>query len=1839
MWCKRVLALAVVLVALNSCGDGGGVDQLTAPGDLPSFVISDAAHPPGRAGFYFRPPLVPDASPFPGTFDPNLSPVARVCTLSGGPTTYSCTTTTTTIATFNGSTGSAALTVDTKEESYNALWKTPKNLTQGQNKYRLEVRVGMTLLGYLDFWFVKNSKELQAAMAAPNADQYVIVVAGNNVPIKFRIEETAPPVAADDAYAVAEDNALVVGAPGVLGNDSDPEGDPITAVLVSGPSNGGLVLNADGSFTYTPNANFHGSDSFTYQANDGLVGSNVATVSITVTPVNDAPVAADAAETTDEDVPVDVTLSATDVDLDALTFSIVSGPANGTLGSISTPVVCVAGTCTATVKYTPNAGVSGPDAFTYKANDGTVDSNVAMVDITVNAVDNAPTAVDDAATVAEDAAPTAIDVLANDTDPDGGPKSVVSVTQPANGTVVITGGGTGLTYQPNVDYCNDPPGTTLDTFTYTLTPGGSTATVSVTVTCVDDPPTAVDDAATVLEDDAATAIAVLANDTDVDGGSISIASVTQPANGTVAITGGGTGLTYQPDPDYCNDGVTTDDFTYTLSPGSSTATVSVTVTCVNDAPSFDLPASPDQSAPADGGAQTVTGFATNISAGPANESGQVLTFNVSNDDNTLFSVQPAIDPATGNLTYTPSGTPGSATVSVYLSDDGGTANGGDDTSDTQTFQITILLPNQAPVSAAQSVTTDEDAAKLITLSATDGDEDELTFSIVTGPTNGTLGALGAPVCGSGTCTATVTYTPNADYNGSDSFTFKTNDGTDDSAPATVDVTIDAVNDLPVAGADAFDFIGNTELRVDLSAVGTPHALETTGSGMGVLGNDSDPVEGDPVSIVGIVGCADTTAPFDCAIAGVGRVVLEATGRFSFVPEPGDAGATESFEYILSDGTDPVNGTVTLTRHERVWYIDNSGAAGNGTSTAPFNAITAANLNDNDGDGDLTDDMDSAGDFIFVYFGNGSASGLSGGLFLESGQHLIGEHAGLSLNLDLNGNTGPINLVAASPGNRPFMDDNVADGFDGVAARNVAPAEIVGMNLAGSTNAIDWTTTAAFAGTGTFSIRDNVIRSAGSEGVDANLAGTAGLNLGFHDNVITSTGTGLDIQETGTGSLTITHFDDNVVSGNTGGSGIVVNNAIFDATPGGGFNTVNGGTTAIGASGDGVGGVGLSLGNVQGDVHFGNLNIFADGGAGLTVAGTGAGMQFRVNSGGGPTGTIVATGGPAVDASSTGLDLRLAGLTSTNSSATGVSLTNVTGTFSAAAGSSINNATGMDFAISGGNANVAYAGTITDDVGQLVSVSNTTGGTRAFTGAITDGDDTDGSGISLSSAAGSTTFSGGLILSTGSNAAFVATGGGTVAVCDENPCNAGATGALVNKITTTTGTALNVANTNIGANNLEFRNISAGTGTSGPTTGIVLNTTGSSGGLKVNGTGGAGSGGTIQRATGPGIQLTSTSHVSLSYMSVQNGGDDGIRGSTVNNLDLQTVSVTSNGNAVGEHGIELSQLTGSGSMANVTVSGSGEHNVSIANTSGTLSAFNVTNSSFTTTNMTTGGDGVLVENNGTGAMTVSITGSTFTDNKGDHFQAATTAGASGLTNITFSNNTLSTTAANDPNVVGGGITISPSGASDFLFTISNNNLQQAFDEAINLNLGTASTAAASMIGTVSGNIIGTAGDVDSGSESGTGISVISNGAGLTTVAVTNNQVRQYANPYGILINTKEGSSNLNATVTGNTVANPGSFAINGIRVDAGATAGDSGTLCAAVTGNSVADSGPGADTDIRLRQRFNTTIRLPGYGGANNDLTAVNSFVAGNNAGSDVSSAHNVGGGGFGFVGGAACITP
>jgi hypothetical protein len=404
----------------------------------------------------------------------------------------------------------------------------------------------------------------------------------------------------------------------------------------------------------------------------------------------------------------------------------------------------------------------------------------------------------------------------------------------------------------------------------------------------------------------------------------------------------------------------------------------------------------------------------------------------------------------------------------------------------------------------------------------------------------------------------------------------------------------------------------------------------------------------------------------------------------------------------------------------------------------------------------------------------------------------------------------------------------------------------------------------------------------------------------------------------------------------------------------------------------------------------------------------------------------------------------------------------------------------------------------------------------------------------------------------------------------------------------------------------------------------------------------GSGGTIQNSTGPGINLNSTKAVNLDQMNIQNSGDDGIRGSSVAGFALSNSNVTGNGNAVGERGIDMLQLSGSGGISNSTISGSAEANLRIENDTANLTAFNITGSTISNTNMTTGDDGILVLNTGSAAMTVSVTGSTFTDNKGDHFQAATDADATGTMNITFNNNTLTTTAGNDPNVVGGGITINTSGSLDITFQVNNNNIQQAFDDGININLDPGSQAGASMNGTINGNTIGTAAQLDSGSESSNAITVAAKGAGTMTIAVTNNTVRQWGNGYGIFVGTTEGSADVNAIVSGNTLSNPGTFGLNGIRVDAGAAAGDSGMLEITLTNNTATGTGgtatgnPAADADIRLRQRFNTTIKLPGYAGANNDTAAVNAFVAGNNTVGgvpSVSSAHNVGGGGFGFIGG------
>jgi hypothetical protein len=158
----------------------------------------------------------------------------------------------------------------------------------------------------------------------------------------------------------------------VLLNDSDPDGDSLSVASVTQPSAGSATITAGNFVIYAPAANFNGSDSFTYTASDGRGGRSTAAVSVTVNPVNDAPVANNQSVTTGLNTPVAITLQASDVDGDPLTYSVVTSPSNGSLSGTAPDL-----------SYTPNLGFSGSDSFTFKAMDALAESNVATVSITV----------------------------------------------------------------------------------------------------------------------------------------------------------------------------------------------------------------------------------------------------------------------------------------------------------------------------------------------------------------------------------------------------------------------------------------------------------------------------------------------------------------------------------------------------------------------------------------------------------------------------------------------------------------------------------------------------------------------------------------------------------------------------------------------------------------------------------------------------------------------------------------------------------------------------------------------------------------------------------------------------------------------------------------------------------------------------------------------------------------------------------------------------------------------------------------------------------------------------------------------------------------------------------------------------------------------------------------------------------------------------------------------------------------------------------------------------------------------------------------------------------------
>jgi outer membrane protein OmpA-like peptidoglycan-associated protein len=682
------------------------------------------------------------------------------------------------------------------------------------------------------------------------------------------------PTAVDDTVSLAEDGDVLVD---VLANDTNLVDLPVAITAVSAPAHGTAVI-VGAQVRYTPAANYHGPDSFTYTITDGNGSVATATVTVTVTSVDDIPVASDDTATVDEDSNVSVPVLANDTNLVDLpiTITAVSVPAHGTAVIVGDSVT-----------YTPAADYSGPDSFTYTITDGNGSAATATVTITVTGVDDVPVAVDDTATVDEDLAVTTA-VLDNDTGLGDGPLVVTIAVPPAHGTAVVDAPAGTITYTPAPDY-HGP-----DTYSYTVTDADgdpATAVVAMTVTSVDDVPLAVADVAPVVED-TETPIDVLGNDTGLGDGPITVTITTPPAHGTVVVNGDNT-VTYTPDPDY----VGPDTFSYTVTDGdnqSSTAAVAVTVSDVDDVPTA-----------ADDTATVVEDVATLI---------DLLGNDTGLGDGPIVVSVPT-PPAHGTLTLEADNTVTYTPDPEYSGPDSFeyTVTDNDGQTSTATVSITVTGVDDAPDASDDAATVAEDTATPIDVLANDtglGDG-PIAVTITAQPAHGTV--VVNP-------DNTVTYTPDPDYHGPDSFEYTVTDGDGQTATGAVAVTVASVDDVPVAVADA------------------PSVTEDTATPIAVLGNDTGLGDG-PITV------AITTPPAH------GTVVVNDDNTVTYTPDP-DYSGPDTFSYTVTDGD---NQTSTAAVAVTVTSVDDVPVATADTATVVEDTATPIDVLANDsglGDGPL-----------------------------------------------------------------------------------------------------------------------------------------------------------------------------------------------------------------------------------------------------------------------------------------------------------------------------------------------------------------------------------------------------------------------------------------------------------------------------------------------------------------------------------------------------------------------------------------------------------------------------------------------------------------------------------------------------------------------------------------------------------------------------------------------------------------------------------------------------------------------------------------------------------------------
>ena len=595
----------------------------------------------------------------------------------------------------------------------------------------------------------------------------------------------ATPVATDDAYLVAEDQTLNRGVGnGVLSNDTDPDGDPLTAQLVSGPTHGTLNLNANGSFMYTPAANFNGPDTFTYEADDGTSSSPPATVTITVTAVNDPP--SGTLDTTTISVPEDSGPATDDDRVTAISpgpgesqpVTFTATPANGAMFS-SAPAISPTGTLT----FTPAANTSGSTSVAVSISDGVTTVALGSFTITFSGDDDPPSGVLDIATmtVGEDSGAASDAGRVTAISPGLGESQPITFTvTPADDSLFSSGpaiGATGtLTFTPAAN-------TSGSTSVAVSISDGVTAVAlgsfTITITPVNDPPTALADSYGAAEETTLVVAApgVLGNDSDIDSTPLTAVLGSAPANGTLTLSPTG-GFSYTPDADFIGN----DSFTYRARDPSlaTSALTTVTISVDND---NDAPVAANDSASTPEDVQLVRSAATGVLVNDDDIDGDGLT------------AQLVSPPATGSLALQPNGsytfTPpadgtGPFTFTYRASD-------GQALSNVATVTMTVTAVNDPPVGNSDAYAPNEDVALVVPAATgvladdTDVDSATLTAVLVSQPTHGAV-ALQA--------SGAFSYTPAANYSGPDSFTYRADDGPLQSGITQVTLAVAAVNDPP-----------------------------------------------------------------------------------------------------------------------------------------------------------------------------------------------------------------------------------------------------------------------------------------------------------------------------------------------------------------------------------------------------------------------------------------------------------------------------------------------------------------------------------------------------------------------------------------------------------------------------------------------------------------------------------------------------------------------------------------------------------------------------------------------------------------------------------------------------------------------------------------------------------------------------------------------------------------------------------------------------------------------------------------------------------------------------------